>query len=71
MYYIGATPSVTGIMYLYPEAKVAVIIFANLYNVRGWEKLAELIGERVGLTQADVGGARKVRVKPHGSCIAA
>lgn len=48
MYHIGVTPGVTGVLYVYPEAKAAVVIFANLYNVGGLEKLAQSIGELAG-----------------------
>jgi len=51
MYHVGVTPGVTGILYLYPETKGAVIIFGNLYNVSGMEGLAQSIGHMVGLNK--------------------
>lgn len=53
MYHVGVTPGVTGVLYLYPDAKGAVIIFANLYNVGGLEKLAQSIGATVGFDSTD------------------
>ena len=52
MYHVGVTPGVTGIMYLYPETKGAVIVFANLYNVSDVEILAQSIGRKAGLNQS-------------------
>ncbi len=58
MYHVGVTPGVTGIMYLYPETKGAVIIFGNLYNVSGMAELAQSIGKMVGLNK-NVAGSTK------------
>ena len=52
MYHIGVTPGVTAVMYLYPETEGAVVIFANLYNVSGLEKLAQSIGSMTGLNRS-------------------
>ena len=57
MYHVGVTPGVTGIMYLYPDTKGAVIVFANLYNVSGMAELAQSIGHLVGLDKHVAGSA--------------
>ena len=54
MYHVGVTPGVTAIMYLYPETKGAVIIFTNLYNVSGIERLAQSIGKMANLHKTPV-----------------